>query len=93
MLLIAQKNEDDNYKLILPYSSSCQNELIIKTKISNDKSMRDYHPLFKDSRINIDLIDEQPVNFYESRTKKLQKVRSGEIPKGILKKWPLYVLK
>ena len=92
MLLISQNNEKDKYKLILPYSRLCETEESIKVKITKNNSMQDFHSLFSDNNIKIDLINEHPVNFFDSRAKKLKKVRTGEIPKGILKKWPLYVL-
>ena len=93
MLLVSQNDEDIKYKLFLPCTPSCKTEETIKAKVTKYESIKEFHPLFKDSTIKIELIDDQPVNFLESRAIKLQKVRSGEIPKGILKKWPLYVLK
>jgi len=92
MLLVSQKDVDYKFKLILPHSSLCENGEIIKANIIKNESMQDFHSLFRDNKIKINLINEQPVNFFESRTNKLKKVRTGEIPKGILKKWPLYVL-
>ena len=43
--------------------------------------------------MEIQLIEEKPVDFLKNRTEILDKVRSGKYPKGILKKWPLYVIK
>ena len=42
--------------------------------------------------IEIKLIKNNPVDFLATRSEMLEKVRSGKNPKGILKKWPLYVL-
>jgi len=92
MLLVSQNDKNDKYKLVLPSSSLCQSEESIKKKITQSKAIQDFCPLFEKNIIQIELIEDQPVNFYETRTNKLQKVRNGEIPKGILKKWPLYVL-
>ncbi|NVM37119.1 MAG: hypothetical protein HWN81_16090, partial [Candidatus Lokiarchaeota archaeon] len=44
------------------------------------------------SEIKIKLINEDPVDFLVTRSEVLEKVRSGKNPKGILKKWPLYVI-
>ncbi len=93
MLLISQNHKKEKYRLILPFSSSCQNAKIIKDKITENKDMLNFHHLFEDNEILIELIDDQPVDFLEPRENKLRKVRSGETPKGILKKWPLYVLR
>lgn len=92
MLLISQKDKKDKYRLILPYSSSCNNAKLIKDKITESKDMVEFHQLFEDNTMMIELIDDQPVDFLETRESKLRKVRSGETPKGILKKWPLYVM-
>lgn len=92
MLLVSQNDGNSNFKLFLPSNPSCENEETIKTLVIKNNAMREFHPLFEDSTIKIKLINEPPVNFLESRSQKLQKVRNGEIPKGILKKWPLYVL-
>jgi hypothetical protein len=92
MLLISQNDKKEKYRLILPYSSSCDNAEFIKDKITVSKEMVEFHQLFEDNTIIIELIDDQPIDFLETRKSKLMKVRSGETPKGILKKWPLYVI-
>ena len=92
MLLVSRNNGNNQFKLFLQYNPSCENEELIKAIVRKTNSMQEFHPLFENSFIKIELINESPVKFFESRAKKLQKVRNGEIPKGILKKWPLYVL-
>ena len=42
--------------------------------------------------VEIELLNEQPVQFLKNREEILLKVRSGALPKGILKKWPLYIV-
>ncbi|MEJ2295811.1 MAG: hypothetical protein P8Y23_13730 [Candidatus Lokiarchaeota archaeon] len=93
MLLIAHMGPDSDNRLILPYSSSCMSEEFIKRKITEDNAMQEYHPLFQDNKVKIKLINDQPVNFFATHKNKLEKVRNGDLPKGILKRWPLYVLK
>ncbi|TXT61063.1 MAG: hypothetical protein BAJALOKI2v1_50031 [Promethearchaeota archaeon] len=46
----------------------------------------------KNELIDPVIINEDPVQFDLPREKILDKVRSGELTKGILKKWPLYVI-
>ena len=92
MLLIANIGNNSEYRLTLPYSSSCKSEDSIKRKITENTAMHEFHPLFKNNKIKIELIDDQPVKFFDTRKNKLEKVRNGDVPKGILKKWPLYVL-
>ena len=52
---------------------------------------------FKDAIENgflkVEIIDEAPVDFFAPRSEILSKVRNGMLPKGILKKWPLYLLR
>jgi hypothetical protein len=44
-------------------------------------------------KIKIETIKEIPISFTAPRSEILTKVRNGKLPKGILKKWPLYLLK
>jgi hypothetical protein len=46
----------------------------------------------KEKKIDFELINDQPVDFLNERDEMLNKVRNGQISKGILKKWPLYVI-
>jgi len=92
MLLISQNDREEKFRLILPSSSSCDDAKFIKNKIIQSKEMKEFHQIFDDNTIRIELIDDQPIDFLETRKSKLKKVRSGDTPKGILKKWPLYVL-
>jgi hypothetical protein len=41
--------------------------------------------------LHLRIIEEDPVQSVHSRSEILKKVRSGELPKGILKRWPVYV--
>jgi hypothetical protein len=41
--------------------------------------------------MTIKFTDEEPVDYLRTREEILKKVRSGNTPKGILKKWPLYL--
>jgi hypothetical protein len=93
MLFLSKDSKLKDSRLILPYNSSCQNGESIKHKITSNTDLIEFHPLFEGDNIEIELIDDQPVDFLETRKNKIRKVQTGEIPKGILKKWPLYVLK
>ncbi len=46
-----------------------------------------------DNHIEIKVLSEELVDFLAPREKVVEKVRKGVYPKGILKKWPLYVIK
>ncbi len=92
MVLVNLKHSHDRYKLILPYSKSCTNELDIVKIIIENESLHDFHQIFENKKIDIELIDGSPVDFLETRENILKQVRTGQTPKGILKKWPLYVI-
>lgn len=44
-----------------------------------------------DGKVRSEFISEEPIGFNEPRSKLLEKVQRGEISKGILKKWPMYI--
>jgi len=46
----------------------------------------------RDGYLEIKMTKESPVSYLYPRSEMLKKVQDGEIPKGILKKWPLYVV-
>ncbi|MFX1275345.1 MAG: hypothetical protein ACFFBP_09165 [Promethearchaeota archaeon] len=94
LLLINSDKNSNKYKLILSvYNKNnrvtaqeltkqilkCELGGKIKATIQNDK-------------LQLKLVKDPPVDYMESREEILSRVRSGLIPKGILKKWPLYVL-
>ncbi|UCC18367.1 MAG: hypothetical protein JSV62_09645 [Promethearchaeota archaeon] len=95
LLLIKRKESLKNdFKLFL-YSNNktdCSNlknysEILIKC-IRSEK--------FKEAILNhdieLELINNNPVDFLATHSKMLEKVRNGKNPKGVLKKWPLYVV-
>lgn len=46
----------------------------------------------RDGYLEIRMTKESPISYLYPRSEMLRKVQDGEIPKGILKKWPLYVV-
>ena len=94
LLLIKSQENVIHWHFILPSSleRKCGSnrdiyELLLDCPIENG-----FKNAIKDNIIEIKIIDEIPVGFISSREKILTKVRKGSIPKGILKKWPLYVV-
>ncbi|MFX0074582.1 MAG: hypothetical protein ACFE96_04025 [Candidatus Hermodarchaeota archaeon] len=83
LFLLLNENKPEKNKLFSPKPPSDYNE--ISNCIKN---------LFNDKNpIDLEFISDKPVDFVENRTVMTDKVRAGKITKGILKKWPLYVLK
>ncbi|MFX1303175.1 MAG: hypothetical protein ACFE9X_07440 [Promethearchaeota archaeon] len=94
LLLNQNKINDAKWKLVLLSNGEkdCSNvedyRNILFKCIKND----DFKAKIKENLINIQLIKENPINFLATRSEMLNKVRKGKNPKGILKKWPLYVI-
>ncbi|MFX0039096.1 MAG: hypothetical protein ACFFCY_10330 [Promethearchaeota archaeon] len=53
----------------------------------------DFKEQIKKKNIELQLIKNNPIDFLATRSEMLDKVRLGKNPKGILKKWPLYLIK
>ena len=47
----------------------------------------------KSKRLDIELIDFNPIEMKHLKSEVIQKVRTGILPKGVLKRWPLYFVK
>ncbi|MFX1447384.1 MAG: hypothetical protein ACFFCG_04535 [Promethearchaeota archaeon] len=96
-LLLIESEEDINktWKLVLNSDSTgdCSNLEICKQTLLNCIKDKDFRDILTNGEMEIQLIEENPVDFLKTRPEVLDKVRSGKNPKGILKKWPLYVIK
>ena len=94
MLLVKDGGKEHQFKLILPIfsKSPCSESEKYLKFITNCPNPKDLITAIKNRYIDLEFIDEQPVEFFKNRSKMLSKVREGKIPKGILKKWPLYIV-
>lgn len=97
MLLIQTSNNFDkgqpwNLALHLIEDSKCGSLDEFLDTISKCPEEQWIQNAVKKKHIKIELLDEPPIDFVKTRTEMLFKVRAGKIPKGILKKWPLYVV-
>jgi len=80
------------WKLFLAPISNGRYDVIRKIIIdcTKDSGLAD---AIRQEIIKVITIKNPPVDFMIPRTQILEKVRKGLLPKGILKKWPLYLLK
>ncbi|MFX0141314.1 MAG: hypothetical protein ACFFDN_47180, partial [Candidatus Hodarchaeota archaeon] len=97
MLLIGSANkinENQPWKLVLKVNqnSNCETPNDFIEKMSKCSKVQGIYKAINENYLEIELIDELPVDFIKTRSEMLSKVRKGQIPKGILKKWPLYIL-
>ncbi len=87
LLLLMSKGNLEGKTLYLPLFNN-------SLSLDNPEIIECIRDKFKDNLpIKLEFISEKPVTFIEDRSVMTKKVRTGKIPKGILKKWPLYVIK
>jgi len=88
------ENDKIKWKLIIPSSNNtnCSDEDKVRKFFLKYPKFEDLKPVIKDQSIHFQSINDNPVDFLAHRDEMLMKVRNGKIPKGILKKWPLYVI-
>ena len=95
-LLLIKSNENDiiKWRLILPSSKNkdCITEDQVRELLLKYQKAGELSRAILNKKINIQIIEEQPVNFLSTREEILTQVRNGKVPKGILKKWPLYIV-
>ncbi|MFW9947860.1 MAG: hypothetical protein ACFFDX_13630, partial [Candidatus Odinarchaeota archaeon] len=92
--LLLLKNNKQSWDLVFPSNiqKNCKTEKRLIELISACPYQEEFTQGIINNLINIDFIDDQPVDFLATRSEILNKVREGQAPKGILKKWPLYVI-
>ncbi len=94
LLLVGVQDNQVPWELFLPANEEIKcinNEEILKT-IKTCPYEEQIENAIQNNYLNITMIDEQPVDFKATRLGILKKVQKGIIPKGILKKWALYVV-
>ncbi|MBN1801781.1 MAG: hypothetical protein JW891_09765 [Candidatus Lokiarchaeota archaeon] len=93
--MLITRGRDDNFKPELFFSTR---DVIMEFNNDNKKKLsgcleeKALAELIEKNEILLRPIDDVPVDFLVPRPKILVQVRDGLLPKGILKKWPLYVL-
>ena len=94
LLLLKSQNNNGFWRLILPSNTNTQCETIddYLTQIFKCPYEKSFQQAIKENDIVVELIDDNPIDFLASREEILSKVRHGHIPKGILKKWPIYIV-
>ncbi|MEJ2251579.1 MAG: hypothetical protein P8Y70_17265 [Candidatus Lokiarchaeota archaeon] len=93
-ILFVSRDSEMNWDLYL--EKSCQIQGIKENQLMDLLQNCDINPSFKKyltSKVNLHLIDDELVSFVRNRSEMLEKVRNGNVPKGVLKKWPIYIIK
>ncbi|MFX0021162.1 MAG: hypothetical protein ACFE9S_02480 [Candidatus Hermodarchaeota archaeon] len=92
--LLLKQESNQFWELILPLNldTNCTNEDVILKTISNCPTQKELSQAIVNKIVKIRFIEDEPIDFLATRDEVLKKVREGQVPKGILKKWPLYVI-
>jgi len=92
--LVLTEKTTGNWELLIPANGQkCNSAKKIENLIINWDNEPSLKAGISKNLINLKILDEELVDFLEPRKKVIKKVREGKYPKGILKKWPLYVVK
>jgi len=94
LLIKADNNECSHWILYL--QQNLKRELIegsnINKIVSDCSDDQNIEEALRGGYFEIHMTKESPISYLYPRSEMLRKVRSGELPKGILKRWPLYVI-
>jgi hypothetical protein len=88
VFLISSNEEDSQKRFIIPVDCEQFKEDIFFECLSSNSLIRE----IKSNKVSIKLDSNKIVQYLEDREEVLEKVRKGTLAKGILKKWPLYVI-
>ena len=88
------KTNNSVLKLILPkdINSKCADLDFVKKIIFNCAQQNSLKNAINNNQIKIEIINDKTIDFLATRSEMLNNVRNGKMPKGILKKWPLYYI-
>ncbi len=78
--------------LTLPESSHCVGIDEIKNKLYQCPGGKFIRQAMKRKQLQLETISSQPFETKTPRLELIKKVKKGELPKGILKNWPLYLI-
>ncbi|MFX0070643.1 MAG: hypothetical protein ACFFAO_06090 [Candidatus Hermodarchaeota archaeon] len=94
LLLVKHDNNIIPWKLVLSLNtnSKCRTKQDLIKKIENCPKAKYIFNALNNNFLELEFIEDQPIDFLATRSQILSKVRNGIIPKGILKKWPLYLI-
>jgi hypothetical protein len=94
-MLLVSKNKNSSWILYLENSTNfkCENDDSLTKIIQNCNIKPSFKNFLLSDNITFKFINDSLVDFEEKRSNMLEKVRKGNIPKGVLKKWPLYIIK
>jgi hypothetical protein len=88
---VLMKPEGDTWVLTAPVPRKCS-PADIENGLALCPGGESLRKALKKGQLHIKTVEKTPVEWVIPRSKLLKKVRKGELPKGVLSKWPLYVV-
>ncbi|MBD3196055.1 MAG: hypothetical protein GF317_13435 [Candidatus Lokiarchaeota archaeon] len=93
LLLNQLDNSHNRWELIVPIENAEKQYIEeLNTTITKCQDEISFKNALENSIINLRIINENLIQFLKPRKEIVQEVRNGTTPKGILKKWPMYVI-
>jgi len=94
LLLINSNNSSDKFELFLSANDGTNIKLALEleNQLINCNLGGNINSAIENEKLKLKLVNDPPIDYMETREKMLSKVRKGKSPKGVLKKWPLYVI-
>jgi len=94
LLLIKSQKNSSKWNLIIPTNKELSDfDQNFNKVIFNCPNENKFKNAIKHHIIDLKDFNEKLIDFFEPKENVLQKVRQGIYPKGILKRWPLYVVR
>lgn len=84
--------KDVIWVLVVPLQDEGCSPTVIRESLSSCPSGAMLEKALRKDSLKLELVTENPVKSVIPRSELLKKVRNGELPKGVLMKWPLYVV-
>ena len=94
LLINSDHNDPSQWILYLQrnYNKDIEKVSKLNKMISDCSDEATIEDALRGGYLDIQIIKESPISYLYPRTEMLEKVQNGELPKGILKKWPIYVV-
>ncbi|MBU7018087.1 MAG: hypothetical protein HXS44_11310 [Theionarchaea archaeon] len=86
------KSEGDTWVLAVPVPHNECSPTDIENGLLSCPGGESLGKALKKGQLYIEMVEKDLVDWIIPRSELLEKVRKGELPKGVLKKWPLYVV-
>ena len=93
-MLLLNENRNKWRLYITPiHLNGCGNQQEVHNLISECSEENGLNEAINNGFLKVFTLKESPLDFMSPRSEILKQVRSGKLPKGILKKWPLYLVR